>query len=394
MNQITINCELCEADGFRVQYRELNSDDDFIALPDVYTETPIIFTESTYPDGTEFEGYITSVCGNRYGNPVPWSTAEVETTWGGIHGFCETITSCAEGYTLSDDGSICVMTDTVPATPPSGGGGTPGVAERVSSSSWNRGGGRVYAAGYPESGEGVLVQSLIQTPLFVNGNVQWGPGNDTIKSRMNAAGVWAVGGVPNNEYIGFSRKINVLTPKTVYIAMSADNAFRIVLNGDILVDCGPSGNIAGGSNFNYLHIYPANLIAGDNFIEMYAVNFGSVAGMVAEIYDTDLAGLMAAVVEADLHLLFSTKDMDGEEFNLGETAGYSCPPDYSYDPDANVCVRIQTQDPMVINTGMLAYEDRERLENGVPDGYQEPNIDGVGIGEYVPPVENLDACPI
>lgn len=393
MNQITLNCELCEADGFKVQYRALGTDDALIALPDTFTASPIVFTDTNYPDGTQYEGYITSVCGNNYGSPVPFSTAEVETTWRGINGYCETVKSCAEGYALNDDESLCVKQTTVPATPPSGGGGTPGVAEHVSSSSWNRGGARVYQAGYPVSGEGVLVTTLVQTPLFVNGTTPFGSGNDTIKSRMNAAGVWVVGGAPNNEYIGFSRKVNVLTAKTIYVAMSADNAFKFVLNGDVLVEC-TSGNIAGGPNFNYLHVYPINLIAGDNYVEMYACNFGSVAGMVAEIYDNTLAELMAAVVEADLDIIFTTKDMFGEEFNLGETVGYSCPIDYSYDPDSGLCVKIDTQAPIVDNTGMLAYTDRERLVNGVPDGYQEPNIDGEPIGPYIEPVENLDLCPI
>lgn len=392
MNQITINLELCDADGYKVQYRKLGSSDAFVALPDTYTGTPIIFTDSTYPDGTEFEGYVTSICGASIGNPVPFSTAEVETTWGGINAFCEVVRSCADGYTLSDDQSVCTRQSTTEATPPSG-GGSPGVAEAEVSAEWNKGGARIYLPGYPVSGEGVLDYYLTQAHLFVNGDAPFDGMSNTTWGRMNAAGVWIVGGAPINEYIGFSRKVTLASAKTVYIAMSADNAFRFTVNGNVLVDC-TTGNIAGGPNFNFLHIYPVDLLAGDNFIEMYGVNFGSVAGMVAEIYDNTRAELITATSDADLTILFSTSSMPGEPFDLGETVGYSCPVSYSYDPDSGLCVKIETNAPTVTNTGMLAYEDRERLIDGVPDGYQEPNTDGGGIGDYVPPVENLGVCPI
>lgn len=391
MNKVTITIVPCDAEGYKVLFRKLDSTDAYVTVPVSYDpgDDELIFTDSSYPDGTEYEGFVISICGVNYGTPQPFATAEIVTTWAGLNGSCETVASCSSGYTLSGDESICVKQDTVAATS----SGSAGVAEAVHNLGWNRGGARVYQAGFPTNGEGTLDALLTTSPLWVNGTVPFDGNNDLIKGRMNAAAVWVVGGVPDNEYIGFSRKITVASAKTVYVAMAADNAFKFTLNGSVVVDC-PTGNINGVLNFDYLQVYPVNLIAGDNFIEMLAANFGLGAGMVAEIYDNTLAELIAAAVLGDLTRLFSTADMVGEDFDLGDTVGYSCPVTYSYDTGSGLCVRVQTQNPIISNTGMLSYADRERLQNGNPDGYTEPNIDGMGIGPYIAPVENLDICPL
>ena len=58
-----------------------------------------------------------------------------------------------------------------------------------------------------------------------------------------------------------------------------------------------------------------------------------------------------------------------------------------------VCRLVTTETPDFVNTGDQAFEDRRRLVSGIPDGFEEPNLDGVGIGPYFPPISNPGACP-
>ncbi|HEY9658653.1 MAG TPA: hypothetical protein V6C65_09395, partial [Allocoleopsis sp.] len=268
----------------------------------------------------------------------------------------------------------------------------------VQNNQWNNGGAQIFAPGYLLSGSGTVVATLTTPHFWVNGNFPWDTaGRNTIDSRMNAAGIWVDGETsnPTGEWIGFVRKIEVATPRTVYVGMCADNRFRFSLNGTLLVDC--TGNINGGPNFNFMNIYPVDLPAGTNYIEMWALNDSSVAGMAAEIYDQSLASLIAATELSDLTLLFSTASMVGESFDLGDSVGWSCPVGYSLDTSGGgdpVCVQVTTTPATENNTGWKGFANRRRLVNGTPDGYVEENTEVGGLGTYVEPVEDLTTCAL
>lgn len=326
-----------------------------------------------------------------------------EITWKGRGGIClkDDTDTCPVGYDLGPAG--CTRVQTQPATPPSGGTGTAGVATKVNSNQWNNGGGRVFDIGYNLGGNGT--NTLLTVPHFwVNGNFPFDTASrNSVDSRMNVAGIWVLGGTsagaytPTNEYIGFSRKITVPSARTVYVMMCADNDFKFALNGTVIVDTHPNnGNIGTGPNFGYANIYPITLRAGDNFVEMYAMNAGSVAGFAAEVYDISKDQLLAATNESQLNILFSTKDVVGQNFNLGISQGYSCPDGWSLDPSTNTCVKTDVVAPSTesgdVTNGMMAFPDRCRYINNNADGYCEPNTnDGTGVGPYLPPIEN-DAC--
>lgn len=330
------------------------------------------------------------------------TTAADTITWAGINPFCDKTSTCGEGFTYNSDLNICEKIETVDATPPSGGGGSPGTVTKVSNTQWNNGGAQIFADGYPLSGDGTVATRLLNPHLWVNGNFQWdGVGRNTTDSRMNKAGIWCTPEPGTFEWVGFSRKLIVATAKTVLIGMSADNAFRFTLNGTDLVKVpdtgGSAGYIGGGPNFNFWNIYRVSLPVGDNYIEMWAENFGGPAGMAAEIYDCTEDQLAAVTDETGLnaYIIFSTKDLVGESFDLGETVGYSCPATYSLDHTGDVysCKRVTTATPSTTNTGTKEYTNRERLVNSVPDGYTEPNTDGGGLGPYIAPVTDLTFCP-
>jgi hypothetical protein len=348
----------------------------------------------------------------QYFPPIPNSMvcqpAGPTITWKGSNGVClkNDVQTCPDDYTLEAAGCTQILTQ--PATPPTGGTGTQGIAAKANSEQWNNGGAKVYSPGYDATGNGT--NTILATPHFwVNGNAQWDPGSRNLTdSRMNAAGIWVQGGMsggvwtPTNEYIGFSRKLTVATARTVYIMMCADNDFKFSLNGTVLVDTHPNvGNIAGGPNFNFANIYPVALRAGDNYVEMYAQNLGSVAGFAAEIYDVTLSQLLSATNESQLNIIFSTKDIVGEPFDLGITVGYSCPDGWSLDTTGGVytCVHIDVIPPNTeagsVNNGIIHYNTRCRYEDNVADGYCEDNTnDGTGQGTYVADEPNAACNPV
>lgn len=335
-------------------------------------------------------------------------------TWIGQDGIClkNDVLTCPANFVLLAESNVCSQTQVQPATPPSGNGGTPGIVAKANSNQWNNGGARLFTT-YNLDGSPIAPPTIITDAHFwVNGTTPFNlTTRNTVDSRMNAAGIWVQGGMPAspadwtpvNEFIGFSRKITVATARTVHVGMSADNTFKVVLNGVPVVDTtSNNGNISNAPNFAYWNIYPLALRAGDNYIEMYAENFGNVAGFAAEIYDNTNADIQAAFNITNLNVIFSTSTLVGQAFNLGQTIGFSCPDGWSLDtsvPNAFVCTKTIQVAPTVaagsINDGKLAYNTRCRLTNGTLDGFCEPNTsDGTGVGPFVPPDLNSACIPV
>lgn len=82
MNTITVSfapCSPAPANGYNLIWRVLGSSDIHQDAGNFFT-SPIIFTDDTNPDGTQYEGFIRSDCtesgesGTVYGNSVPWQT--------------------------------------------------------------------------------------------------------------------------------------------------------------------------------------------------------------------------------------------------------------------------------------------------------------------------------
>jgi hypothetical protein len=74
-NKITINFTPCEPApiGYRVKYRPLGSETAFLTWPVLFTTSPIEFITNSFPEATDFEGTIESVCpGELLSLPVPW----------------------------------------------------------------------------------------------------------------------------------------------------------------------------------------------------------------------------------------------------------------------------------------------------------------------------------
>ena len=82
MNTITVSfapCDPAPANGYNLLWRVAGSSDPYTDEGNFFT-SPIQFTDSINPDGTDYEGIIRSDCsesgesGSNFGNPIPWTT--------------------------------------------------------------------------------------------------------------------------------------------------------------------------------------------------------------------------------------------------------------------------------------------------------------------------------
>jgi hypothetical protein len=169
---------------------------------------------------------------------------------------------------------------------------------------------------------------------------------DFVKGPCNRYGIWADDGVsstdlPFNKWIGFSKCITIAQSKIYYVGLFADNNFKLRLNGQTLLNTTLGGSLNGTqATFFYWHIYPIYIPAGNNTLELTGINGEQTGAFGCAIYDNTPAQLVAATSDADLNIIFNSRDVsitiiDIVESTLGvyENKGYTCPPGYTvYSP--------------------------------------------------------------
>lgn len=238
---------------------------------------------------------------------------------------------CPPGSSPSPDGEYCITVQEQPAIPPAS--GTPMQASPRSSVVYTSFWTYIYNPGYNQNGTGVRTQipgsNLWWRNPYPPGNVNNGP--------LNRTGLWAnnPGDLPHNEWIGFSRYVDIPETKTYYIGVAGDNRCRILVNGVTIVQQDENALAAQSSAgidvaFKEWHIYPVQLQGGPNLITLQGLNTGSIAAFGAEIYDNTPAEIAAATSYADLTLIFSTKDLRNGYIDTGE-GSYTCA-DPTYTP--------------------------------------------------------------
>jgi hypothetical protein len=161
-------------------------------------------------------------------------------------------------------------------------------------------------------------------------------------------------------WLGFSSCVNVVTAKTYWVGLGADNNFRFVVDGVEFVNTlgGPYGNPSPGNAFLYWHVYPIYLSEGEHIVEIFGLNVSNVAGFGCEIYDNTLEELVGATNVDDINVIFSSRDnqyitvaqnLDGNYINFG----YSCPDGFIYQSCNNTCVGCSINPPTQTATSSL-----------------------------------------
>ena len=187
----------------------------------------------------------------------------------------------------------------------------------------------LYSSGLSDS-----LNVAITPDVIVSGvtNNLWDSNATTTNGRLNLCGIWP-NVVTNNQWIGFSKCINLTKTGVYSIGVAADNRTRFKINGELFYEA----NIFSVSTFNTWRVFEVTLSAGTNVIEMEGRNDGGPASFGAEIYQADIATLSAMTTTTELNrvIIFSTKDFRYETngnipvlFDLGQSSGYSCPAGY------------------------------------------------------------------
>lgn len=111
MNIITINfvqCDPMPAKGYHLFWRAVGSGDPYTDGGNFFT-TPIVFSDDTNPDGTEYEGILVSEYSHKSCNEMPWSTIVSESSGQSIGSVPDNITQCLMGLINPFTGTLNVL---------------------------------------------------------------------------------------------------------------------------------------------------------------------------------------------------------------------------------------------------------------------------------------------
>ena len=164
--------------------------------------------------------------------------------------------------------------------------------------------------------------TITPSNIVILGNTFWSNFSGTTSGRLNNVGLSA----STSEWLGFSKCIDIVSGGTYYVGIAADNNARVHINGTLIINF--SGSNA--DNFKKWSVFPFYFNSGTNIIEMEGINTGSASAFGAEVYNpTSFATLTAATTTGQTGLVFSTREYVGQNWQLGETFGYSCPIGYA-----------------------------------------------------------------
>lgn len=255
---------------------------------------------------------------------------------------CEVVPpcTCPSGYTASPDGTNCIKEQTVAATAPTLPSTSATLISETNRIAYTNNGTILYTSGYNAStgiplGGNTFSQDLAANRIVLLSTPFW---KNTLaldtSGPLNRTGVW-ISGKTNYQTIGFSTCINITQAKTYLVGVGCDNYSDIKLNGvSILNQDLPE--LEGYYNtdtapFSFWHIYPINLPAGNNVLQVSGTNITGDAGLGVEIYDASFADIIAATSYTDLgaKLIFSTKNLIGTVVSFATGgSGYTCPTGY------------------------------------------------------------------
>lgn len=209
---------------------------------------------------------------------------------------------------------------------------------------------------YGDSSASIATQSITAKSSVTGTACDMFPGarNSILCGPLNRTSIWTCrqDRSPLNQWIGFKRSINVPNKNTYYLGVASDNDFKVTVDYNKILESISDTNY----NFYYWHIYPITLTEGPHTINIEARNNGNKAAFGAEIYNNTKEEIIKATSYAALTLLFSTKDVIGQQFDLGRRL--TCPVGYELNTSDSpyTCQKSVPAASNVINpyfTGML-----------------------------------------
>lgn len=135
-----------------------------------------------------------------------------------------------------------------------------------------------------------------------------------------------VGNIPVRTWIGFNTCLEVTTETTYCLAMAADNAVRLFINGDLKIEL----NVGNSEIFSsgYVHVFPITLQPGIYQVRIEGLNYSTTGAFALGIYDVDPITLATYTLPSQLDAvkIFVTSDLVGQPYQTSSNPqyGYTC----------------------------------------------------------------------
>jgi hypothetical protein len=251
---------------------------------------------------------------------------------------CETCSPLFTWIPFNDGTGRCFRYNTLPSSP------SPLLIELVPKNS-------------PEySASGTTLYSTYDTfgisvgPTITLNNSIWKPTIGT-DGPMNRSAIWtnlvgslSVINLPINIWMGFSVCLSgsPTSAKEYYVGIGANDAYRIVLDGNEIVNTYFGPNNGTSEPYGIWHLYPVTIGTGDHTLEIYGLNIAKDAALGCEIYDNTFSELTASTVISDLNIVYSTSgETEAKLFRdlIGNyiSSGVTCPKGYYYSECDGTC---------------------------------------------------------
>jgi hypothetical protein len=252
------------------------------------------------------------------------------------NGMCEPVTGltigCPDGYTKACGNDICIQTTTTGATATAGSGTT--ITVGIQDADYCSLGAYFYEnvqdREFPiirtDPYDPDLVDNTggtITTTNTVSGDTFWDSDGSSTQGRLNLTGFVNL----VSEYRGVSYCFEECSATTYYIGFGANGLCRLTIDGEEIVDF---NGVADYYNSYIWHVIPWNFSSGKHIIELEGSGNKNVS---MEIYKPSggLNQLTGATTSGDTGVVFTMADRIGTTYDLGVTAGYTCPTGYSMD---------------------------------------------------------------
>jgi PKD-like domain len=247
---------------------------------------------------------------------------------------------CAEGYTLSEDQTVCTKELTQ--------GALVTHSDYCLASSQNGvysdNGTRIYNIGF--SSNSISTFSPAPSDIYaLMTTTQW-------KGPMNRVSVWIdanCDGVIDPLTRGAQATIatsynNVGGTRIIYVGIAGDNQFILTVNGVIVAQTLNPTSVA---NFVFWHIFPVTLIAGTNYFNATGTGDGSTSDAIGmTIYDNTPLEIENATSDGQLNILWSSAALRGQHVDVATCAvGWNL--DTSGGVGHYICTQIATTSPEI-----------------------------------------------
>lgn len=333
MVQITLSNILpnvVPTNGWIVGYRIKGTTGNYIvATGSPFMSVPIVFN-TTDPAGTLYEGYVQGDCGFSKSINLNWITP------------CD----CVVDFAPNVNNTLCTKTTTIAATITNSGY----CLAKTSNGAYSSYGSRIYNAGFSLDTI-MLAPASVDTYIYgsMTNNPQWAnPALDNASGPMNREAVWIDSNCDGNKD-ALSRGVSTTLAamfnntggiRTIFVGIGADNQFKLVVNGSVVVD---TGSTISSNQFKIWHIIPITLQAGVNYINIIATGDGTVNDAMAMVlYDNTAAQILAATSDSQLNIVYKSSAVAGTTYDIA-----TCPAGYSLDNSGGsgnyTCVLVQTK---------------------------------------------------